>query len=152
MTYDFDLDIHYLKFDNFKQKQVGTFRNVLESGRLSMDMKFAGYAIITVDPEDTHSIHPHIEETENFNRLKTNCLVYDMVQNEVNNGLYHKCFVYQDIGAKGNGWYGYILWNKDTGKTSHVYYIEREEGAFCRRMNKTLLLWRHRDKYLPYNI
>lgn len=152
MNYDFDLDVHYIEFDNFKQKQVAIFRHVLEASRLMFDMKFHSYATITLDPEDTHHLHPHIEETEAFNRLKTNCLVYDMPITDANKGYFDKCFIYQSVGSKGNGFYGYLLYNSETKQLDHVFYIEREEGAICRRLNKTISLMRHRDKYQPYKI
>ena len=152
MNYDFELGVHYVEFDNFKQKQVAILRNVIEGGRLILDLKFNCYATITIDPEDSHHIHPHIEETEGFNRLKTNCLVYDMLTTDANRGFYDKCFIYQTVGAKGNGFYGYLLYNSETKKLTHIYYIEREEGALCRRLNKTILLFRHIDKYLPYSV
>lgn len=150
MNYDFDLDIHYLNFTNFKQKQVSIFRHILEGSRLNKDFAFSGYALITTDEEDKHHIHPHIEETENFNRIKTNCLVYDIINPE--EWGYHKCFVYQNLNAKGNGFFGYLLWNEDSKKLNHVWNIEHDEGAFCRRLNKTASVIRHKHKYLPYEV
>lgn len=151
MNYDFDLDVHYIEFDNFRQKQVTMLKYIIGGSRLMFDMKFNCYATVTFDNDDTHHLHPHITETETFNRLKTNCLVYDMPVTSANKGYYNKCFIYQSIGPKGNGFYGYLLYNTESKKLNHVYYIEREEGALCRRLNKTISLFRHRDKYLPYS-
>jgi hypothetical protein len=150
MTYNFTLNEHFIVFDNFKQKQVYQLRNILESSRLMNDMEFSSYAIITTDPEDTHHIHPHITEGDSFNRIRTNCLVYDMLKTSANDNYYDKCFIYQTVGPKGNGFYGYFLYNTKTGTFSHVFNIEREDGSLCRRINKTINLLRHQEKYYPY--
>lgn len=148
-NYDIDLNVCYINFNNFKQKQVYNIQQVLGNSKLGMHMKFSTYALITLDKDDNLHTHLHIKETENFNRLKTNCLVYDLIYDDINKEYFDKCFIYNDNGGK-NGFYGYILYNTKTGKMDHVWNITKESIEICQRLKKSFLLLIHKDKYKPY--
>lgn len=150
MTYDLKFSVERIECDNFKQKQVAILRNVIETGRLVLDMKFSTFAIITFKDEDEKHIYPHIEEIPDYNRLRTNCMIYDLFETDANKGFYDKVIIYQTNGAKGNGWFGYFLYNSQTNTYVHKYYIDRTEDELCRQLHKSFNLMRFRDKYAPY--
>lgn len=148
-SYDINLNVCYICFNNFKQKQVYNIKQVLGNSKMGLHMKFSTYALITLKPEDNLHTNLHIEETENFNRIKTNCLVYDLVYDDINAGYFDKCFIYNDNSGK-NGFYGYILYDTKTGKMNHVWNITKESMEICQRLKKTFLLFIHKEKYEPY--
>lgn len=136
--------------DNFKQKQVTILRNVLEGGRLIWDMKFSTFAIITFDEEDTKHLYPHIQEIEDYNRLHTNCMIYDLFKTDANRGFYDKLIIYQTNGAKGNGYFGYFLYNSETKEFVNKFYVDRTEDELARQLHKSFNLMRFRERYEPY--
>lgn len=148
-SYDIELNTFYINYNNFKQKQVYNIQQVLGNSHLNLQMKFSSFALISFDKDDVKHKFMHISETENFNRIKTNCLVYDLLPTDINPGYYDKCFIYNDNGGR-TGFYGYILLNTKTGRIDHVYNIEKESIEICKRLKKTFLLFIHKDKYLPY--
>ena len=122
MNYELDLAINYQAFDNFKQKAAFILQGLFSGGRMIDYAKFSSYAIITPLNEKNNKIS--VEEQERFNRAKTNCLIYDLTYNKWNPGKYDKLFIYYYITSRDTGWYGYVLYNTKTGKTSNKYCIE----------------------------
>lgn len=128
-TYDLNFDVWKINCDNFKQRQISIITTLIAGGRLWGDMKFKSYANIKFDETtDPNHLKPHITLQEDFNRIKTNCLVYDLLKTKINPGKYDKCFIYQTNGIKTNGFYGFIFYNSETGQYRHKYYINRNDG------------------------
>lgn len=122
--------------DNFKKKQAQLIINTIGGSRLCMDMSFESYGHIEFEPEDKHNRYPEISYLEDFNRLKTNCLIYNLKNTSKNQGVYDKCFIYHSAGSN-EGNYGYVFYNTETGKMLHKYFVEHEYDALCVTLNKT---------------
>lgn len=122
MNYELDLAINYQTFDNFKQKAALILQSLFAGGRIIDYAKFSSYGIITPLNERNNKIN--IEEQNKFNRARTNCLIYDLTYNKYNPGKFNKLFIYYSITNRDNAWYGYVLYNTETGNTSNKYCLE----------------------------
>ena len=124
-TYDFELHRWNFPFHNFKQRAAEILINSVHSTMFSSDVKFSCYASLTFKPEDKQLRYPHIEELESFNRLKTNCIVFD-----VDNPKYNKLFITQYNGRTVE-YYGYMMHNTETGVFHHRYFVPFDLGDLC---------------------
>lgn len=149
-SYEIELNVPYVYFNNFKQKQTYNIQQVIGGSRLNFYMKFTGFGLITETKVGPAFKNIKIEKQEKFNRIRTNCMIFDLIENDVNKGYYDKCFIYSDNSGK-SGFYGYILYNTTTGRTDHVYNINKESIDICKRLKKSFLLQIHHDKYKPYS-
>ena len=122
--------------DNFKKRQALIIINTIGGSRLCMDMAFESYGHIAFSPEDTCNRYPEITYLEDFNRVKANCLIYNLKNTAKNQGKYDKCFIYHSAGTNG-GNYGYVFYNTETGKMVHKYFIEHEYDALCVKLNES---------------
>ena len=136
MEYKFEFERYFLDTDNFKHKQVYNILGIISGGRLREYMRFFGYGNISYDPEDKEHRYPTVTELDKFNRLKTNCLIFDLSYNPLNNGKYDRCFIYNTIGHQIGG-YGFVLYNTKTGKLSHKYFIEYTYDGLCQALTKS---------------
>ena len=125
MNYELNLDIYYQNFDNFKQKAALILQGLFDGGRIIHYMKFRSYATIT--PLDDRHSKIQIEELGKFTRSKVNCLVYDLTYNKWNPGKYDKVFIYSSTTSRNAAWYGYVMYNSETGKTMHKYCLEHAD-------------------------
>jgi len=121
MNYELDLAINYQIFTNFKQKSAAILINLFNGGRIIDYARFSGYGLITSLNERNNKII--IEEQDRFNRTKTNCLIFDLTYNKYNPGRFDKLFIYYSITSRDNGWYGYVLYNTETGETRNKYCL-----------------------------
>lgn len=124
-TYDFELHRWNFPFHNFKQRAAEILINSVHSTMFSSDVKFSCYASLTFKSEDKQLRYPHIEELESFNRLKTNCIVFD-----VDNPKYNKLFITQYNGRTVE-YYGYMMYNTETGVFHHRYFVPFDMGDLC---------------------
>lgn len=122
MNYEITLDFYYQTFDSFKQKCVLILQGLFAGGRMIDYARFHGYGLITTNGHKADKIT--IEETDKFNRLKTNCIIYDLTYNKYNPGKYDKLFIYRTNMSKDNAFYGYILYNTKTGKMTNKYNLD----------------------------
>lgn len=128
---------------NFKQKNLEILRNTIEGSHIGQNLKFKCYANITFDKDDRYHYKPIVNELPDFNRLKTNCFIYDVV------GVpeFTHVFVYQNVLPKG-GFYGFIQWNENRpDKYWHQYYIDREDDNFVRMLKRNFVLLNFKEKY-----
>lgn len=131
-------DHQFIRCDNFKSKHTPIILNTIGGSRLNRLIKFSRYANISYDADDIPKIKPIVNELDQFNRMKTNCLVYDVI---FENSHFNKLFIYQSINARGNGgFYGYVLYNEETGKQWHKYFIDKTEDELCRSIWTSLWL------------
>jgi len=137
MNYELNLAINYQEFDNFKQKGALILQGLFSSGRMIDYAKFSSYAIITSLNEKNNKIS--VEEQERFNRAKTNCLIYDLTYNKWNPGKYNKLFIYYSITSRDTGWYGYVLYNTETGKTFNKYCIDYSDDKLYQYIYRNLI-------------
>ena len=122
--------------DNFKKKQAQLIINMIGGSRLCGDMSFESYGHIEFAPEDKSNRYPEISYLEDFNRLKTNCLIYNLKNTAKNQGKYDKCFIYHTAGIN-EGNYGYVFYNTETGKMMHKYFIDHEFDTLCIKLNES---------------
>lgn len=119
--YVFQLDRMFFPFDRFKEKFTGMFINTVTGTRIGRVIKFKAYCTAEFEPEDYRYEFPHIKECEKFNRLKTNCLEFDVVSDECE---YNKVFVYHSVtshkGIKPTGFYNLIFYNTETKKMLQI--------------------------------
>ena len=150
MSYEITLDFYYQTFDSFKQKGVLILQNLFANGRIIDYAKFHGYGLITTNGHKADIIT--VEETDKFNRLKTNCLIYDLTYNKYNPGKFDKLFIYRTNMSKDNSFYGYILYNTETGKKINVYNIEFMDDKVYQYIYRSIVnlpndkLWNHYSK------
>lgn len=136
----------YINCNNFKSKQVTPLRKTIEASRLSVNLKFRSYGNISFESDDVKHKYPIVNELEDFHRTKTNCIIYDIVDN---NGMFDKLFLYQTFNSKGNlSFFGYVMLNEKTNKMWHKYFIEAEDDALCRDLNKSFWLLTDKAKKL----
>ena len=149
-TYDLEFSIDRIACDNFKAKQVSALQTIIAGGRLMWDMEFSSFANISFDKEDIKHRFPKVTEQDAFNRVRTNCLVYNLHKTQINPGKYDKCFIYQTNGVKTNGFMGFVFYNSETGKCRHKFYVNRNEGDLCIALSYTFNIMRFQKRYLPY--
>ena len=68
----------YIDCNNFKEKELLIFRNIVSNARLGNDIKFSSYGTITFNHEDTKHEYPILTELSSFSRGKTNAIIFDM--------------------------------------------------------------------------
>lgn len=149
MEYKFEFERWYFDTDNFKQKQVDNILGIINGGNLREFMTFAGYGNIIYEPEDKCHRYPTIIELDKFNRLKTNCLIFDLSFNTYNNGKFDKCFVYNTNGHQiGN--YGFVMYNSETGQIMHKYFIDYAFDSLCHALMKAFHSMIYDELWLNY--
>ena len=150
MNYEITLNFYYQTFDSFKQKGALILQGLFAGGRMIDYAKFHGYGLITTNGHKADKIT--IEDTDKFNRLKTNCLIYDLTYNKYNPGKFDKLFIYRTNMSKDNAFYGYILYNTETGKMTNVYNIEYMDDKVYQYVYRSIVnlpndkLWNHYSK------
>ena len=150
MNYEITLNFYYQTFDSFKQKGALILQGLFAGGRMIDYAKFHGYGLITTNGHKADKIT--IEDTDKFNRLKTNCLIYDLTYNKYNPGKFDKLFIYRTNMSKDNAFYGYILYNTETGKMTNVYNIEYMDDKVYQYIYRSIIhlsddkLWNHYSK------
>lgn len=150
MSYEITLSFYYQTFDSFKQKGAIIFQNLMARGRIVDYAKFYGYGLITPNSHKADKIV--IEETDKFNRLKTNCLIYDLTYNKYNPGKFDKLFIYKSNMSKDNAFYGYILYNTETGKSVNKFNVEFVDDKLYQYIYRSIIdlpndkLWEHYSK------
>jgi hypothetical protein len=133
-TYKFNFNVNYMRCDNFKQNHTYIIRNIIEKSRLGYSINFHGYGNTTFDKNDTKLQEPTVEIINEFNRNKTNCLCYNIIDPKYSN-IYDKLFIFQYIG-KNDSYYGFVLYNTETGKYSHKYCINYDDSDLCIAITK----------------
>ena len=136
MNYILKSSVFYENPENFKQKSMSILMNLL--GNSLMDfIKFNSYAIISFN-DDKH-IEFYVEEIDKFTRAKINCLIYDLKENKYNNFStgYNKLFIYYTKMNK-TMLYSFFLYNTETNKISHVYYIDMLDDILAKRIKNTI--------------
>lgn len=148
--YEINLDFYYQTFDNFRQKGALILQGLMAGGRMVDYAKFHGYATITTFDRKADKIV--IEELEKFNRIRTNCIIYDLTYNKYNPGKFDKLFIYVSNMSRDNAFYGYIMYNTKTGKSVNKYIIEHSDDKLYQYIYKSIIelpndkLWEHYGK------
>lgn len=147
MEYIIDLPICYENFDVFKQKSSIILKSLFEIGRINDFMKFYKYGLITTLNRKSDQIK--VEETDKFIRGKTNCMIYNLTANKYNPNTYDKLIIYYNNVSRDTIWYGYILYNTETKKLMHKYYIEYADDELYHKIWNSFMSI-HRQKIFNF--
>lgn len=131
--YKFEFTRWHFNYDNFKQKNLNILRNTVEQSRLGYDLKFDSYGNLSFEEEDTILRYPIVSLLEEYNRNKTNCLVYNI--NDITKG-YNKLFIIQYIG-KIESHYGLIFYNEETNDFYHKFFVNYDVSDLCIDITKS---------------
>ena len=134
-VYSFELPMYYYSFDNFKQKQADMILALINGCAINKLLTFNGYGICTFEEDDVKKQFPKIEMQEKFNRMKTNCIVFNLPFNSKNDGLYTKCFIFTCNGKEG--FYNYVFYNEKTKEVLYKYCIEQLYDNLCKHLKMT---------------
>lgn len=121
----------YFTCDTFKQKEIAYLNRVI--GECFKDyLTFNGYATISFNEDDAQHNYPVVTTVNGdgkpleWSRKGTNCLVYDFHRTGKND-MYDKLYLYHTCYRNGTGiWYGWLLWDKNTGRMTHKYCISHD--------------------------
>jgi hypothetical protein len=112
-------------------------KNFISGARLGREIKFDTYATITFDENDKRHDFPIVTELESFTRGKTNGIIFNMENTSLNEGVFTKCVIYQTL-CKNEGSYGYILFNEETGQSTHSFNIEFDTNELIKHIYKSI--------------
>lgn len=133
--YNLTASIPHIMPTNIKEKTANMLISIITKSRLGQMMSFNSFARMDFDDEkDSLEMHPIVSLQDSFNRLKTNCIVFNVFNNDINDNKYNMCFVYHHSSAKDIINYGYIMYNSKTQKSYHCFYIEPEYDEITRHL------------------
>ena len=136
-TYNLKFLFSYIECNNFKEKELVLLKNFISGARLGREIKFNSYATITFNETDKKHDFPIVTELESFTRGKTNAIVFDMENTVLNDGVFTKCVIYQTL-CKNEGCFGYVLFNEETGKSTHSFNIEFDTNELVKHIYKSI--------------
>lgn len=149
MEYIIDLPICYENFDVFKQKSSLILKSLFEMSKMNDFIKFDKYGLITSLNKKSNQIK--VEDTEKFVRGKTNCMIYNLTKNKYNPGIYDKLIIYYNAVSRDTQWYGYILYNTETKKLMHKYYIDYVDDKLYHKIWDSFMLLHKKKMYDFYS-
>ena len=136
-SYKLKFSYCYIECNNFKEKELVIFRNIISNSRLGRDMLFNCYANITFDNDDKKHEYPIINELNAFTRSKTNGIIFDIPVGDYNDGTFEKVLLYQTTN-KNTGCYGLLFFNRETNLNSHVYNIDYDINDLIQHIQRTI--------------
>jgi len=134
--FSINLSVCYTRADVFKKKFCDITTSIIAGSRMHDMMNFIGYGNMSFDENDHKHLNPIIKLQDKFNRVKTNCLIYDLYDTPFNTGMYDKMILYHEVYGK-NGYYNYYIWNSETGEGFHITWIEDAFDNLIQRLSKT---------------
>ena len=149
MTHNLKFLFSYIECNNFKEKELVIFRNIISNSRLGRDMLFNCYANITFDNDDKKHEYPIINELNAFTRSKTNGIIFDIPVGDYNDGTFEKVLLYQTTN-KNTGCYGLLFFNRETNLNSHVYNIDYDINELIQHLQHTISNIPFRKTYNEY--
>lgn len=137
--YTLKFNFNYINCSKFKEKELIILRNIISGSRIGQNFYFYKYANISFDESDKKHEYPIVSELDNFGRSKTNGIIF-----KISNNIYNRCLIYQ-TSSKECSFYGYIIYNTETGEYSHNYNLEYEINALLRNINIAISLYGDRS-------
>lgn len=134
-TYTLKFNFNYINCNKFKEKELLVLRNIISGSRVGQNFYFYKYANVSFDEQDYKHEYPIVSELDNFGRSKTNSIIF-----KISNNLYNRCLIYQ-TGSKECSFYGYIIYNTETGKYSHNYNLDYEINSLLKHINIILSMY-----------
>jgi hypothetical protein len=137
-THKLKFSFCYVDCNNFKEKDLIIFNNLVKNARIGRDLKFDSYANILFDESDTKHEFPILTKLQSFTRGKTNAILYTMPIDEYNDGTFTHCMIYQTTN-KNTGSYGALFYNLETELFSHIYNIEYNPNDLVQHLQRVVL-------------
>lgn len=134
--FELQLSMPYITMSNFKRKNLLILLECIGRSRLRDFMQLYSYGEVEYNKNDKQLVNPIVHVNHEYNRLKTNCLVFALPRNEYNKGYYDKLFVYYSQNRQ-NPFYGFVLYNSLSKKSSHVYFLEYDDNNLLHQLNHT---------------
>ena len=133
-TYNFKMDLPYLGMMPFKQKALNVVIMTISGSALVSELSTYSYGI--AEASDAQGTDITVTLTDKFMRGKINCIVFNMKHTAKNPGVYDKCFIYQT--TTNPGYYGYVLYNSETGNQLHKYGLDLEDDRLCQYLKQSI--------------
>jgi len=149
IVYKPEMQLLYLDIAKIKEKDLFILKNTIDGSRLNDEhLRFNSFANISFADDDKKHQFGIIVPYASYNRLKVNCLIYDLKENVQNNGQYDKLFVFT---TKGDGNYlSYIMYNTKTNVSSHKFLIENQADYLLQSLNRDFFIMLKSDVYQFY--
>lgn len=146
---NFKKEYPYIASNVFKQKDVNHILTIINAGRLSSHIKFVGYGLVTYDEDDTKMENAHLTFMEKFNRLKTNCLVFDVLKTVWNDNVYTKMYILKQNNVK-DPTFSIVFHNEETGITTQNPCIEYAYDVLAQDIMRVIFNLRMHPLYEMY--
>ena len=118
-----EFQVCYLDVSPFQERQAEILVSSMLGSRLGRQMRFLSYGTIDFDVTDHKHQYPKVTYIDSFKRGKTQAIVFDLLYNAQNNGMYDKLVIYNTTNAQ-NPYYGYVFYNSKEGKSSHRFLLD----------------------------
>lgn len=136
-TYSLEFSFWKINVDPLKEKEINKVIWILSNTRHVQDICHVGFGELTFDElHDEQHWHPIVEEQMTFNRRRSNCAIFDIHVTRGTN-FYDKLFLYHSNNKRNGNW-GYVLYNSNTKKSKHVYFIYDDLNDLISHINKSL--------------
>lgn len=132
--YRIKMEMPYMNMDPFKQKSIHIVIDTIGYSTLATDMVFESYGI--AESQDKQMTDIIVTPISKFTRGKINCIIYHLRKTAKNPGVYNKCVIYYT--ATDPSYYGYIMFNTETGKQLHKYNLEFGDDYLCRYLKASI--------------
>lgn len=149
MEYKLEFDFYYLLCSNFKEKTFNLIISYLSGSRFINKMKYHCPANISFSQDDHKHQYPIITEFDTYKRKHINCIEFDLIFDNDNQGYYDKLFLYWSDGKMPS--YGYILYNTETKERIHKYLIFGDINDVFYSLNCTFNNLHQKKLYNFYN-
>ena len=147
--FSFEVLYCHLGISTFKETEINRLKLcILGKIDVARIIKFKGYGIINF--ENSRGDKWHVTVNEKFTRGKIHCLVFDVIEDEINNPYnYSKLIVFQNL-TKSIDSYGYV-WVKDNGTSLLRFCLEHLDDEVANHMMQDLNGWKLHHIYAAYN-
>lgn len=143
--YNIKFDFWNINVDPIKEKEANKIIWILSQSRHVKDISFINYGEISFDVDDDKHWNPIVEEQNSFNRRKSSCMIFDIHLTKGTN-YYDKLFLYHSNNKRTGNW-GYVLYNSETNKSKHVYFIYDDLDDLITHINKALNSMMRNDNF-----
>ena len=141
-TYNLKFITPYTICSNFKEKDINYINAIISGSRLGTKIYFSTMANIYFKDDDKYHFNPICNVPDMSIKGKFNCMVFniDYYLNEHEKfNDYDKIFVYQvDYRNTDNRGYSYVLYNSETGKSSHIPTLASIVDELIIKINSSL--------------
>jgi len=147
--FSFDVSHCHLGISTFKETEINRLKLcILGKIDVARIVNFKGYGIINF--ENSREDKWHVTFNEKFTRGKIHCLVFEVLEDEMNNPYkYNKLIVFHNL-TKALDSYGYV-WVRDNGTSLLRFCLEHLDDEVVKHMMQDLNGWKLHHIYAAYN-